>query len=72
MRLDERLTNEEYDLKKQELLKEKLITKTQIDNYDNRVDDWLELTERAVNFLPMPEKSLFMALMTIKESLFRL
>ncbi len=50
MKLNNQLLNEEYSSKKQELLNEKSAIKRQIDNYDDRVDNWLELTERAFNF----------------------
>ena len=50
MKLNEQLDDDEYNSKKQELLNEKSTIKRQLDNYDHRVDDWLELTERAFNF----------------------
>jgi hypothetical protein len=57
MKLDEQLDDQEYKTKKQELLGKKKAIKKQIDSYDRRVDDWLELTERAFNFLAFARDS---------------
>jgi site-specific DNA recombinase len=57
MKLDEQLDDQEYKTKKQELLGKKKAIKKQIDSYDRRVDNWLELTERAFNFLAFARNS---------------
>jgi len=51
MRLRDQLTDGEYDAKREELLAEKAKIKNNIDNYDHRVDDWFELTEKAFDFI---------------------
>ncbi len=51
MRLKDQLTDNEYSLKREELLADKSKIKDSIDNYDSRVDDWFELTEKAFDFV---------------------
>jgi len=51
MKLKDQLTDEEYNVKRQEFLAEKAKIKDNIDNYDHRVDQWFELTERAFDFV---------------------
>jgi site-specific DNA recombinase len=51
MRLKNQLTDEEYNTKREQLLADKTKIKDSIDNYDRRVDDWFELTEKAFDFV---------------------
>ncbi len=51
MKLKRQLNDEEYNIKRDELLKDKSKIKDNIDGYDHRVDEWLELTEKAFNFV---------------------
>lgn len=51
MKLKDQLTDEEYNPKREELLVDKVKIKENIDNYDHRIDDWLELTEKAFDFI---------------------
>jgi len=51
MKLKDQLTDNEYSLKREELLAEKTRIKDNIDNYDHRVDQWFELVEKAFDFV---------------------
>ena len=51
MLLKEQQSDEEYNAKRAELLTDKAKIKENIDNYDHRIDDWLELTEKAFDFI---------------------
>ena len=51
MKLKDQLTDEEYNPKREQLLTDKAKIKENIDNYDHRIDDWLELTEKAFDFI---------------------
>ena len=51
MKLKGQLTDDEYNPKREQLLADKAKIKENIDNYDHRIDDWLELTEKAFDFI---------------------
>jgi len=51
MRASDEITKDEFDRKKEEYTAEKARIKENIDNYDHRVDQWFELTERAFDFI---------------------
>jgi len=51
MKLKDQLTDEEYNSKRVELLADKVKIKENIDSYDSRIDDWLELTEKTFDFI---------------------
>jgi hypothetical protein len=51
MKLKGQLTDEEYNPKREQLLTDKAKIKENIDSYDTRIDDWLELTEKAFDFV---------------------
>ncbi|MBI3590520.1 MAG: recombinase family protein [Candidatus Melainabacteria bacterium] len=50
MKLREQITDEEYNSKRDLLLKEKQQLKQKLDETDNRADKWLKLTEDTFNF----------------------
>jgi hypothetical protein len=51
MKLKDQLTDGEYNTKREQLMAEKAKIKDSIDNYDHRVDQWFELTEKAFDFV---------------------
>jgi len=51
MKLKDQVSEEEYNAKRASLLKDKSNIKTKLDENDQRVDEWLKLTERAFNFV---------------------
>jgi DNA invertase Pin-like site-specific DNA recombinase len=51
MRLKDQLTDNEYNVKRGELLADKSKIKDSIDNYDHRVDQWFALAEKSFNFI---------------------
>ncbi len=50
MKLKEQITDEEYNTKRDLLMKEKQRLKQKLDETDKRADRWLELTEKTFNF----------------------
>ena len=57
MRASDEITKDEFDRKKEEYTSEKARIKENIDNYDHRIDDWLELTEKAFDFISCAQKA---------------
>ena len=51
MRLKNQLTDDEYNIKREQLLTDKTKIKGNIDSYDTRIDSWFELTEKSFNFI---------------------
>ena len=51
MRAEEDITKDEFDLKKEEYTDEKARIKNKIDNYDDRINQWFELVEKAFDFI---------------------
>ena len=51
MKLKGQISDDEYNPKREQLLTDKAKIKGNIDSYDTRIDDWLELTEKAFDFV---------------------
>ncbi|MHB8276447.1 MAG: recombinase family protein [Candidatus Humimicrobiaceae bacterium] len=51
MKLKDQLTDEEYNVKREQLLADKAKIKENIDSYDTRIDGWFELAEKGFNFI---------------------
>ncbi len=51
MKLNDQITDKEYNIKRNSLIEDKVKIKEELDQIDSRADRWLELTEKAFNFI---------------------
>lgn len=51
MKLNDQITDKEYEIKRNNFIEDKVKIKEELDQIDSRADRWLELTEKAFNFI---------------------
>ena len=51
MKLNDQITDKEYQIKRNSLIEDKAKIKQELDQIDSRADSWVELTEKAFNFI---------------------